>query len=139
MPYLLDSDICIMFFKGNHSIPEKINSVGIENCYVSEITIYELTFGALNSERVEKHSNEVVLLEELYSVLPAYGAKDFYAAEKVRLRRKGTLIPDFDLLIGCSAVVNNLTMVTNNEKHLGRIEGISIENWTNSKHNEFIR
>ena len=43
MKYLLDSDICITFFQGKHGVPDKIDSVGIENCYVSEISIYELT------------------------------------------------------------------------------------------------
>ena len=38
-------------------------------------------------------------------------------------------IEDFDLLIGCTSVTNNLTMVTNNVKHYSRIEGIKIENW----------
>lgn len=139
MRYLLDSDICITYFKGKFGVPEKIDSVGIENCYVSEITIYELTYGALNSVQVEKHKKEVVLLEELFGLVPALVAKDVYAAEKVRLRRLGALIPDFDLLIGCSAVANDMVMVTNNEKHLERIEGIKIENWMKPAHNEFSK
>jgi tRNA(fMet)-specific endonuclease VapC len=36
---------------------------------------------------------------------------------------------DFDLLIGCSAVSNNLILVTDNEKHFNRIEKITINNW----------
>jgi len=139
MRYLLDSDICIAYFKGNFFVPEKIDSVGIGNCYISEISIYELTYGALNSAQIDKHKNEVVLLEELFTVVPALTAKDVYAAEKVRLRRDGSLIPDFDLLIGCSAVANDMVMVTNNVKHLERIDGITIENWRAAEHNEFLR
>lgn len=120
MRYFLDSDICITYFKGKFFVPEKIDSVGIENCYVSEITIYELTYGALNSAQVDKHKHEVVLLEELFAIVPALTAKDVYAAEKARLRRQGSLIPDFDLLIGSTAVANDMVMVTNNVKHLGR-------------------
>jgi tRNA(fMet)-specific endonuclease VapC len=38
-------------------------------------------------------------------------------------------IDDFDLLIGTSAVYNNMVMVTYNTKHFERIYDIKIENW----------
>ena len=46
-------------------------------------------------------------------------------------RRKGRGIEDADILIGASAIANNAVLVTDNEKHLGHIEGLRIENWTN--------
>jgi tRNA(fMet)-specific endonuclease VapC len=55
----------------------------------------------------------------------------------VKLKTAGKLIPDFDLLIGSTAVERSLIMVTNNEKHLSRISDISIENWTNPLYNKF--
>jgi tRNA(fMet)-specific endonuclease VapC len=54
---------------------------------------------------------------------------DFYAEEKARLMKSGNLIDDFDLLIGSTAVVHEMTMVTNNETHFERIKGIKIKNW----------
>lgn len=40
------------------------------------------------------------------------------------------MIPDFDLLIGATAVQQNMKMVTNNTKHLSKIQGIDIKDWT---------
>ena len=37
---------------------------------------------------------------------------------------------DLDLLIGSTAVAIDCIMVTENVKHLNRIENIQIENWT---------
>jgi tRNA(fMet)-specific endonuclease VapC len=45
----------------------------------------------------------------------------------------GKLISDFDLLIGCTAVENNLIMVTENIREFERIENIKLENWVNRK------
>ena len=42
---------------------------------------------------------------------------------------QGTPIEDLDLFIGCTAVANQMIMVTENKKHLGRILNIEIENW----------
>jgi tRNA(fMet)-specific endonuclease VapC len=49
--YLLDTNICIYFLKGLYQLDEKIQKAGIENCFLSEITIAELKFGAENSEQ----------------------------------------------------------------------------------------
>ncbi len=37
--YLLDTNICIHFLKGEHELNKKIHKIGFENCYISEITI----------------------------------------------------------------------------------------------------
>ena len=139
MKYLLDTDICISFLKNNHSVAEKIEAVGIDNCYVSEITIIELTYGAYHSGDFEKHIVEVRKIEQLYDIVSIYSSIDEFSKEKSRLRNIGELIPDFDLLIGTSAVANDMVMVTNNVKHLSRIESIRIENWRDKKWNEFLK
>lgn len=136
--YLIDTDICISFLKGKYGIKDKVKEVGIENCYISEITIAELTFGAFKSANFEKHILEVKKMEFLFEIIPIYGSINKYGEERVRLQKAGNVIPDFDLLIGTTAITNNLIMVTNNEKHLSRISGIVIENWTKKKYNKFI-
>lgn len=68
-----------------------------------------------------------------FEILPIFSCLDIYAAEKARLRKKGTPLNDFDLLIGATAIFNKLILVTNNERHLERMRGISIENWTKSE------
>ena len=49
---------------------------------------------------------------------------------KAYLKSKGKIICDSDLFIAAAAISNNFTLVTNNEKHFKRIEGLEIENWT---------
>ena len=129
----------ISFLRDKHSVAEKIDHVGIENCYISEVSIIELTYGAYTSTKIDKHLGEVNQVENLFEVIPLYTAIKIFAQEKVRLRKEGNLIPDFDLVIGSTAVANNVIMVTNNTKHLGRIKGIKIENWRDEKFNEFLQ
>lgn len=67
-------------------------------------------------------------LEEFISsihVLPITGVLDLFASEKVRLRLAGTPVEDnFNLLIGCSAIVYNMIMVTENLKDFKSFLGI---------------
>lgn len=39
------------------------------------------------------------------------------------------MISDFDLLIGSTAIANDLILITENVKEFERISGIEIENW----------
>lgn len=116
---------------------DKIDEVGLDNCYVSEITIIELTYGTYKSTNFEKHITEVVKIKSLFEVLSISDSIEEFVIEKVRLQRLGQLIPDFDLLIATSAVAHNMVMVTRNTKHLSRVNGISIEDWTKSEFNRF--
>jgi tRNA(fMet)-specific endonuclease VapC len=45
------------------------------------------------------------------------------------LYQRGELIGHADILIAASAIVNGCVIVTNNEIHFKRIEGLGIENW----------
>lgn len=129
MEYLLDSNICIHFFRGKFGVNEKLNSVKLENCAISEITLAELVFGAENSEFPKRNHK---ILDEFVSqltVLPIFDSILTYGKEKARLRKSGKMISDFDLLIGCTAIDNELVMVTENIKEFKRIKGIKLENW----------
>jgi len=127
--YLLDTDICIFLLINKHDIKARIAKAGIKNCFISEITIAELTYGAYHSSNFQKHIKEVTQLELLFDVIPIYDCLSTFGKEKAILKKSGNLIPDFDLLIGITSVYHKMTMITNNQKHLSRISDIKIENW----------
>jgi tRNA(fMet)-specific endonuclease VapC len=129
MNYLLDTNICVHFFRGKYGILEKIESANPTNCAISEITLAELVFGAENSKNPEKNYLLIEKLIEWVTVLPIYDSIMIYGKEKAKLRKAGIIISDFDLLIGCTAVEKDLIMVTENIIEFERISGIKIENW----------
>jgi tRNA(fMet)-specific endonuclease VapC len=128
--YLLDTNICIYFIKGLFELNKKITEVGQENCFISEMTVAELKYGVENSKTPEKMRPVVEAFISKFAIIPIYSCLDIYAFEKAKLRRKGLLIDDFDILIGATSIVNNMVMVTNNSTHLNRLDNVIIEDWT---------
>ena len=128
--YLLDTNICIYFLKGQLDLHQQIEKVGIENCYISEITIAELKYGV--EKNVQKEKNRLILekFQEKFSILPIFTSLDTYAKEKARLKTKGKTLDEFDLLIGSTAITNSLTLATRNVSDFDRLENIRIEDWT---------
>lgn len=131
--YLLDTNVCIYYIKGLYELDRKIEAVGLPNCFISEITVAELKFGAANSKTPHLLKPIVEAFIPKFAVIPIFDALDIFAEEKARLRRQGFALDDFDILIGATAVVNQMTMVTNNIKHLSRLANIVIQDWTVSE------
>jgi tRNA(fMet)-specific endonuclease VapC len=132
MKYLLDTNICAFFFRDKFNVPQTLLKKGVENCSISEITVLELRYGAENSANPQKQHNLVDIFLQQIHVIPITSAISVYANEKVRLKKAGIPMNDeFDLLIGATAIANNMILVTDNEKHLNRLSNMKIENWIN--------
>lgn len=116
-----------------YQLDRKIEQVGPQNCFISEITVAELKYGVENSKTPEVMRPIIEAFIPKFAVIPVYDALDVYAFEKARLRRQGLMVDDFDLLLGATAIVNNMVMVTNNYKHLSRLTNIDLQDWTTAE------
>lgn len=134
MQYLLDTNICVFFLRGKLNLDDIIKEKGIENCFISELTIFELKYGAENSGNPKKSHQAVDRFVKGLSIIPILGSVKKYAETKVYLRKNGTPMHDeFDLIIGVTALSNQLTLVTDNVKDLKHIQNLKIENWFERK------
>ncbi len=130
MAYLLDTSICVFFLRGQLDFDKIIRKKGLENFYISELTVFELRYGAENSEDPKKSHKAVDRFIGGLSIVPIYGCVNKYSETKVFLRKNGTPMHDeFDLIIGVTALEYNFTLVTDNEKDFRFIKSLKIENW----------
>ena len=130
--YMLDTNICAFWLRDKYDVKYRVNEVGMENCYISEITVAELKFGKEYGKLKGGPKYKDQKLDEFFNdinVLPIAPIFDLYGVEKARLRMAGTPTSDYDLLIGCTAVAEKMVMVTQNVKDFKNIKGIKIENW----------
>ncbi len=129
---LIDTDILSYYFKGNPKVIGRFESyLGIfDSIEICIITYYEITSGLLAKKALRQlqvfeqfvDENKIIPLSEKSSKISA----ELYAS----LRQSGSMVDDIDLLIAGVAIENEMTLVTNNEKHFGRIPNLKLENWT---------
>ena len=127
--YLLDTNICIFCMRGKFEMNRKIAAAGIDNCYLSDITVAELYYGAENSDNPRRTMRETEEFVSLFRIVPFSKSLHSFGREKAYLTSIGRKIENFDMAIGAIAIQNKMVMVTDNVDHLGRIRGIEIENW----------
>lgn len=130
MNYLLDTNTCIYWLKGNEDIEEKAWKVGLSKISISFVTLSELYYGAYKSRRVEQNLANIGILKSKLSLMDSNASIcDVFGKLKAMLEKDGEIIDDADLFIAACAVDINATLVTNNEKHFKRIKELKVQNW----------
>jgi len=129
--YMLDTDISSYIMKRSHDhLLRKLQKVPIGAVCISVITKSELLFGVEVSPR--RRQDQAALDEYLRHVevleLPDEAALH-YARIRAALKVRGTMIGGNDLFIAAHACSLGLTLVTNNTREFGRVQGLTIENW----------
>ncbi|MBI5196860.1 MAG: type II toxin-antitoxin system VapC family toxin [Nitrospirae bacterium] len=128
--FILDTDMCIYWLKGNENIEKNIVKNGFEEVFITVITECELFYGAYKSMKKDKNLAVVEDLKTKISTLHTVnGVPAAYGQIKAELESKGEPLDDADLLIASIALQNDATLVTNNTAHFRKINGLKIENW----------
>lgn len=129
MRYLLDTNTVIAWrVKGDRAVIARVAEQRREIA-VSAIVMHELYFGAFNSRRRESSLADLKAFG--IPILPFEDA-DARVAGEIRgiLRRVGTPIGPYDLLIAGQALARDLTLVTGNTREFARVKGLRLEDWT---------
>jgi tRNA(fMet)-specific endonuclease VapC len=128
---LIDTDILSYYFKGDTEVVRNF-SIYLDHydlIEISLVTYYEITSGLLAKNALK----QLAVFEDFVTdniVLPLTEKSVKISAELYStLRQSGNTLDDIDLLIAGVAIENEMTLVTNNENHFGRIPGLKIENW----------
>ena len=138
---LIDTDILSYILKKREPVYQKAcDYLNIHKKYIiSCITYYECFRGykAVGAvKRLETFQEFMNISDILYldkAILEK--ASEIYGL----LKKNGELTGEFDILIGATALVNSLTLVTNNERHyepLHKYFSLNLNNWTS---NDFQR
>ncbi len=128
---LVDTDILSFYFKGDRKVIHRFNEYlrEFDVINISIITYFEI-LGGLKFKKAERqikefqefvNNNTIIHISEESAKISG----DIYA----NLRQKGVTIGTSDMLIAGIAIENELTLVTNNERHYNSIQELKIENW----------
>lgn len=128
---LIDTDILSYFLKGNKRVTQNFETYLKEypKITISELTYFEILAGLSFKQanrQIEEFESFVSTCEILkLSTLSIRISASIYA----ELRNKGVTIGTPDLLISGIAISNELTLVTNNQKHYQPIFKLTTSNW----------
>jgi len=133
-----DTDICIDILHGNYSLKSfKQNFLSNEKFAITTPSIFELYMGYYKLEFGKNRLNEMHLKKERRSIQKLIQGLYIFSLDEEAARRSakiyrhlesiGMSLDLFDCLIASIILANNFSnLMTRNEKHFQRIEGINI-------------
>ncbi|HEX8642375.1 MAG TPA: type II toxin-antitoxin system VapC family toxin [Allosphingosinicella sp.] len=128
MRFLLDTNILIRLMVNEERGLARRMRIHSHEIALSAIVMHELYFGAFAGSG---SSEQIGRLDRLRLPLLAFDADDARVAAEIRadLRRKGTPIGPYDLLIAGQALARGLVVVTRNVGEFARVAGLAVEDW----------
>jgi len=128
---LIDTDILSYYFKGDALVAANFQKylAKFEIIEISLITYYEIMSGLLYKNALKQLEIFNDFVSENVVIAATEESCKISSEIYSKLRNNGELIDDIDLLIAGIAIENEMTLVTNNTNHFGRISGLNLENW----------
>jgi tRNA(fMet)-specific endonuclease VapC len=128
--YLLDTNHAGILLRDDQvSLWDRLRSHSRQDCLLCRPFVAELLYMVFNSAKPEANA------PRLDALLAQFDIAEFDAACAVEfgrlraeLRRQGTPIPLFDVLIASIARRHAFTLVTN-DQHFSVVRGLVVENW----------
>ena len=122
----IDSDFAIAVLKGDEKARKLLGFIEVEGeVSISAISVFEMTY--ITKGLSKKREEAMFGLLDALEILPLDDRTALAASKLGReLAGKGRMIHPMDLMIGATALVNNMPLVTNNKKHFARIKGLEI-------------
>ena len=131
MRYLLDTCVVSDFFKGEKGTLNRFREIESNEISISDISVMEVIFGLELNPVVRQRLNQPFheLLERIHvSPFDTDAARESGRIRAI-LKKNGTPIGPYDVLIAGAAMAQDLILVTANTEEFKRVEGLRIENW----------
>lgn len=131
MKYLLDTNACIAYLTARSApVVDRVKRTRPSDLALCSVVKSELIYGANKSANV---SDNLETLERFFAPFHSLPFDDLAAGiaggVRANLASLGTPIGPNDLLIAAIALANGLILVTHNLGELGRVPGLTIEDW----------
>ena len=118
--------------KANHGVASWAEQVSSAELFISAITIHELEHGVLLMERADPAQGSLLRAWLDQSVAAAFKSRVLPVDERVARRAAALHVPDpapfRDALIGATALVHDMTVVTRNLKDFQRFDDLDVIN-----------
>ncbi len=122
MPYLVDTDWVINALAGRRGAATTLRTLNPQGLAVSLVTLgelYESAYSSVNPDaELAVYRGFLLPFRKLGLPEPIV---DKFAEIRSLLRRRGQIIPDFDILIAATSLDQQLTLLSYNVAHFRRI------------------
>ena len=136
MKYVLDTNAVSALMKGDANVVAHLKRVARADVSLPQPVVAEISYGIERLPKSKRRDALASRFELLKTELGRAGwtdeVSDIFGRIKAGLERKGERIEDFDAAVAAHALAMGCVLVTANIKHMTRVPGLEIEDWSES-------
>lgn len=126
---MLDTDTVSFALRGLGRVGAQLLQRAPSEVCISAVTLAELRYGADHRRSKKLHGLIDTFVASVVVMPFDEAAGTAFGKIAADLARAGTPVGELDTMIAAHALSLDLTLVTNNTKHLGRVPSLRIDNW----------
>jgi predicted nucleic acid-binding protein len=127
--FLIDTDICSAYLKGDRLVWNRFMQYS-GGLHVSTVTAGELFTWAFRANASPARLQGLLdMLRDMAVLEVTLDVSRKFGEVRAGLLERGQATPEMDLLIGSTALVHGLTMVTHNTADYASIPGLAVVDW----------
>ena len=134
MQYVLDTNAVSALMKGDGEVIGRLSAVARAEVAVPQPVLAEIEYGLERLPRSARRERLRVRFDSIKAEVQRSDWSDEVSAAfgriKAALERKGERIEDFDAAVAAHAVASGAVLVTANTRHMMRVSGLRLEDWS---------
>jgi tRNA(fMet)-specific endonuclease VapC len=132
--YVLDTNAVSALMKGDPNVIARLSQVARRDVGMPQPVLGEIEYGLQRLDRSKRkdtlRARFELLKSEIQRVDWSDDVSDAFGRIKAALERKGERIEDFDAAVAAHATAHGSILVTANVKHMLRVSGLEVEDWS---------
>lgn len=137
MKHVLDTNAVAALMKGEPAVVARVRRTGKADIALPQPVIAEIAYGIERLPRSKRRRLVTERFDLICSELPRSEWTDLvsehFGVIKATLERRGERIEDFDVAVAAHALAESGVLVTANLRHMTRIVGLKVEDWTRER------
>src|SRR3954471_12702178 len=131
MSYLLDTDTCSAFLKGDRRVFNRFiqHSGGLHISILTLAELYSWIYVADDPTRSRREEGLQTMLSDVLVIPVDHDVARTFGETRAVLQRRGTTVATVDLLIASTALVHDFTVATHNVRHFQLVPDLRMEDW----------
>lgn len=134
MSHVLDTNVVSALARSDPRAVRRLLALPPSQVFVPHPVVAEIRYGLERLPRSRRRTALEHRCEELFAALLRVEWTDevsrSFGAIKADLERAGARLDDFDIAIAAHALALGAVLATANTRHLGRVPGLQLEDWT---------